>query len=172
MTVFSLFLQSYVRYINVIYLVIVIVATTTTVYFSQSTYRVNESSGTIQLALALTNPLSTDVTIQVVDDAAIISEPPFATNIKEDQEEKDYFIETLSITFAAGTTSAILNVAINNDDMDESDETFTFTIDPFSLLMDGITVGYPYQTAVTIVDDDSKRTILFIMNMCPLQYAL
>ena len=40
--------------------------------------------------------------------------------------------------------------------MDESDEMFTFTIDPFPLLMDGITIGYPYQTAVTIVDDDGK----------------
>ena len=142
--------------INVMYLVIVIVTTITTVQFSESAYRVDEDAGTIQLTLVLTNPLSSNVTIEfeVIDDAAIVSESPFTTSIEEDPEGKDYFIETLTVTFAAGTTSAIFNVIINDDDMDENNETFTFTIDPFSLVMDGITVGYPYQAAVTIVDDD------------------
>ena len=128
----------------------------TTVMFNESTYRVEESSGTIQLTLVLTNPLSTDVTIQVIDDTAIVSEPLIATNREEDEDEKDYIIDTYSVTFTAGTTSATLNVRINNDSVNEGNETFTFTIDPFSLVIDGITVGYPYQTALTIVDDDSK----------------
>ena len=128
----------------------------TTVMFNESTYRVEESSGTIQLTLVLTNPLSTDVTIQVIDDTAIVSEPLIATNREEDEDEKDYIIDTYSVTFTAGTTSTTLNIRINNDIVNEGDETFTFTIDPFSLVIDGITVGYPYQTALTIVDDDSK----------------
>ena len=128
----------------------------TTVMFNESTYRVEESSGTIQLTLVLTNPISTDVTIQVIDDTAIVSEPLIATNREEDEDEKDYIIDTYAVTFTAGTTSATLNVRINNDSVNEGDETFTFTIDPFSLVIDGITVGYPYQTALTIVDDDSK----------------
>ena len=138
------------------YFAIVIVTTMITVMFNESTYRVEESSGTIQLTLVLTNPLSIDVTIQVIDDTAIVSEPLIATNREEDKVEKDYIIDTYSVTFTAGTTSATLNVRINNDIVNEGDETFTFTIDPFSLLIDGITVGYPYQTALTIVDDDSK----------------
>ena len=128
----------------------------TTVMFNESTYRVEESSGIVQLTLVLTNPLSTDVTIQVIDDIAIVSEPLIAINRKEDEDEKDYIIDTYSVTFTAGTTSTTLNIRINNDIVNEGDETFTFTIDPFSLVIDGITVGYPYQTALTIVDDDSK----------------
>ena len=128
----------------------------TTVMFNESTYAVEESSGTIHLTIVLTNPISTDVTIQVIDDNTIVSEPPIVTNREEDEDEKDYVIDTYAVTFTAGTTSATLNVRINNDNVHEGDETFTFTIDPFSLLIDGITVGYPYQTALTIVDDDCK----------------
>lgn len=125
-----------------------IVTTTTTVFFNQSSYRVDESSGSIQVVLVLSDSSSTDITIQV------INYPDTATVGEEDKG--DYSIRANTVTFAAGTTSAVLNVAIEDDDISESSETFTFTIDPYSLPRDGITVGYPYQTTVTIVDDDRK----------------
>ena len=39
----------------------------TTVSFSQSTYSVNEDAGPVQFELVLSNPSSTDITVQVRD---------------------------------------------------------------------------------------------------------
>ena len=38
-----------------------------TVFFTQSTYTVNENIATIELALNLSNPLSSDIIVQVID---------------------------------------------------------------------------------------------------------
>ena len=115
------------------------------VSFNQSTYSTNENSGVMQVVLVLSNPLSTDITIQVTnyEDTASVG------------RNRDYTIVTRAVTFIAGTTIGTLNVTINDDKIDESNEKFTLTVDPYSLPI-GITVGYPYQTTVTIMDDDRK----------------
>jgi len=46
----------------IIYLLIV-----ATVSFEQSAYRVNEYDGSVELALVLSNPSSTDITVKVID---------------------------------------------------------------------------------------------------------
>ena len=38
-----------------------------TISFSQSTYSVNEDNGSVQAVLVLSNPSSTDITVQVRD---------------------------------------------------------------------------------------------------------
>jgi len=40
-----------------------------TVKFSQSTYSVNEDTGSVQPVLVLSNPSSTDITVQVRDNS-------------------------------------------------------------------------------------------------------
>ena len=115
------------------------------VSFNQSTYSTNENNGVTQVVLVLNNPSSTDITIQVTNygDTATLG------------RNQDYTIITRAVTFIAGTTIATLNVTINDDTIDESNEKFTLTVDPYSLPI-GITVDYPYQTTVTIMDDDRK----------------
>ena len=125
----------------------------TTVMFNESTYRVEESSGTIQLTLVLTDPLSTDVTIQVIDDTAIVSEPLIATNREEDEDKKDYIIDTYSVTFTAGMTTASVDVPVIDDSISENNENFDIVIDQSSL-PNRVSVGNPDQVTVTILDDD------------------
>ena len=138
---------------------IIIVSTITTVFFNQSAYNIEENIGVIQLVLVLSNPLLTDITIQVTDYADTATGGQLFAVPEMDQ---DYTIETHAVTFTAGTTIAALNVTINDDKFDESDEKFTLTIDPYSLPIDGITIVYPYQTTVTIMDDDRKWTTILL----------
>ena len=65
----------------------------------------------------------------------------------------DYSFESYPIKFIARETSVPLNITINYDDICEMYETFSLTIDPYSILMNGITVGHPDQTTVTIIDE-------------------
>ena len=108
-------------------------------YFNQLTYSINENSEVVQVGLVLSNPSSTDITVKVSDYGNTAA----------------YTIKTSTVTFAAGTTIATFNVSINDDTIAESNKKFTLTVDPYSLPI-GITVGYPYQTTVTIMDDDRK----------------
>ena len=69
----------------------------------------------------------------------------------------DYYSGPYSVTFPAGVTRVSFNVPITNDNILESDEKFHLTIEiGSSSLPSGVTVGNPYQTTVTIVDDDGK----------------
>ena len=45
---------------NILYLVVI------DIFFSESTYSVNESSTDVQLTLAVTNPSSTDIAVKLV----------------------------------------------------------------------------------------------------------
>ena len=59
-----------------------VAANIATVFFSQSTYSFNEDSRLIQPVLVLSNPLSTDVTIEVVDhEGTAIGEPRLNTSM-------------------------------------------------------------------------------------------
>ena len=67
----------------------------------------------------------------------------------------DYGSGPYTVTFSAEETNVEFNVIINNDNILESNENFTLTINPSSL-PSGFTVGDPGQTTVTILNDDSK----------------
>ena len=57
--------------------------------------------------------------------------------------------------FPAGNTSVPFDVNITNDDTLESNETFSLNIISSSV-PDRVTISSPRQSAVTIVDNDSK----------------
>ena len=46
---------------------IIDIVSTISVFFNATTYDVSENAGTVTLALVLTNPSSTDITVQVTD---------------------------------------------------------------------------------------------------------
>ena len=66
----------------------------------------------------------------------------------------DYISGPYSVTFPAGVTSVPLNISINDDNLFESNENFTLTIN--SSLPTGVMVGNPGQATMTIVDNDCK----------------
>ena len=59
------------------------------------------------------------------------------------------------MTFPAGSTSVSFGVNIINDDILENNEIFSLNIISSSV-PDQVIIGSPRQSAVTIVDNDSK----------------
>ena len=59
------------------------------------------------------------------------------------------------MTFPTGNTNVPLDIPITNDNILESNETFSLNIISSSV-PDRVTIGSPGQSAVTIVDNDSK----------------
>ena len=57
--------------------------------------------------------------------------------------------------FPTGNTSVSFDVPITNDNIQESNETFSLNIISSSV-PDQVIIGNPRQSAVTIVDNDSK----------------
>ena len=73
-----------------------------------------------------------------------------------------------TVTFPANATYATFNISIADDTMYEpNNETFTLAIDSSSLPTN-ISVAYPGQATVTIVDDDGKlwKNIHFSILLC------
>ena len=58
---------STIRYVVMVYYIYIINLTVATISFNQSAYSVNENEGPVQPVLVLSNPSSTDVTVQVKD---------------------------------------------------------------------------------------------------------
>ena len=73
----------------------------------------------------------------------------------------DYRSGPYTATFSAGTTTAIFDVVILNDDRFRGARRFHISIDPSSL-PDNVTIGDIAQATITIVDDDGKH----INNVC------
>ena len=105
--------------------------------FNKSKYSVNEDGGQIQLTLILSNPSSTDITIQVTasdgtatSELAIINSSSIKCILTGGD---DYDSGPFSAIFPAGKTVATFNVSIIDDDIVEGTETFELSINPFSL---------------------------------------
>ena len=75
----------------------------------------------------------------------------------------DYHSGPYTATFSAGTTTAMFDVIILNDDMFRGARRFQLSIDPSSL-PDNVTTGDINQATVTIVDDDSKCILLLLLH--------
>ena len=67
----------------------------------------------------------------------------------------DYDSGPYNVTFSAGNTSIPFEVNITNDNILESNETFSLNIISSSA-SDRVTIGSLRQSAMTIVDNDSK----------------
>ena len=65
------------------------------------------------------------------------------------------------VTFAAGETSVVFDIAISDDSIFEDNENFILVINSSSL-PSGVNVGNPGQAIVTIVDDDCKLLASYI----------
>ena len=83
----------------------------------------------------------------------------------------DYGSGTYEVTFTAGTTEALFNVSLTDDNISERNEKFMITIDPSSL-PNNVTVGDPDQVIVTIVDNDGKYFILKYSYVCALKLLM
>ncbi|XP_065915710.1 extracellular matrix protein 3-like [Dysidea avara] len=108
------------------------------VTFNHSTYIIDEDDGPVQPLLVLSNPSSTNITVQVLseDNTAIGG--------------VDYDSGPYTAIFPAGEISATITISITDDTVFEDDKNFTLTIDPSST-PDGVSGG---QAIMTIVDDD------------------
>ena len=128
--------------------------------FGHSAYNVNEGSGPVQFLLVLSNPLSTDITIEV-----------FNTNVTAMGKDRgiylmhcdnrfagageDYESGPYSVMIPARMTSVSFDIPITNDDVLEQNENFNLTINTSSL-PSRVFATNPYQATVTIMDDDGK----------------
>ena len=68
------------------------------------------------------------------------------------------------VTFLAGSTTALFDVSIVNDNVLESDENFTLTVNSSSISDTRVTVGSPSDSTITIMDDEGKWIIKVIFS--------
>ncbi|XP_065915711.1 extracellular matrix protein 3-like [Dysidea avara] len=118
------------------------------VQFEKLSYIIDENDGPAQPVLSLSNPSSTDITVLVRDIVGTATGGGI-----------DYYSTPYNITFPAGVTRVPLSITIIDDNIFESDEIFYLNITTDSL-PNGVSVGYPNQTTVTI-EDDEFITVMF-----------
>jgi len=67
------------------------------------------------------------------------------------------------VTFPAGTTSATLNININDDDIYEDFESFNIVID--SQLPNRVNRGFPSTATIFIIDDELRKWLTYFVAM-------
>jgi Ca2+-binding RTX toxin-like protein len=111
-----------------------------TLAFSSTTYSVNED-GTVVAAVTVTRTGGSDgavgATIFLSDSTATLS--------------NDYSSSAVSVSFANGETSKIVNIPIINDLLVEGSETVNLTL---ASLYGGATIGTQQTATLTIIDND------------------
>lgn len=110
-----------------------------TVQFSALTYSVNEANITIPLTVTLSAASALTVTVD------------YATSDRTATAGSDYLIATGTLTFAPGITSQTFSVAINDDTLDEPEETVRLSLSNEN----GATLGTPDTATLTIIDYDT-----------------
>lgn len=111
-----------------------------TISFDSATFSVNESGGVVNLTF--TRSGGSDGAVQV--DLNITGGSATTGS--------DYTAPAATVSFADGVTSAIVPVSITADQIDELNETVTFSI---SNPTNGAALGAQSSTTLTIVDDDT-----------------
>jgi len=69
----------------------------------------------------------------------------------------DYVSGPYNVTFPAGTTRAVLDISVINDNILERNESFSLMVNSAVLPSDVASVD---QTTITIIDNDSKLCIM------------
>ena len=129
-----------------------------TISFNQSMYSVNENEGSIQPVLVLSNPSSTDVTVQVTDEEGTASGKQItmininAVTTKYNLIGDDYTSGPYDVVILAGQMQVQFSVSIMDNVIVESDENFALIINSTSL-PNKINIS-PNRTNITILDDD------------------
>jgi len=116
-----------------------------TVQFGSATYSVGEGAGAATLNATLSAASAVSVTVD------------YATTDGTAEKDSDYVAVSGTLSFAPGQTNQSFAVAILDDELDEPDETLTFTLsNPASA-----TLGTPSTATLTIVDNDEPPTVQF-----------
>jgi hypothetical protein len=105
----------------------------------------NNNTTTINISITLSAPVATGVTftISTAEGTALAG--------------SDFQAKTSTLTMAAGATQVVFQVAIVNDRVAESTETFTVTIAPGSVSPSSVLIAKGTGT-VTIIDNDNALT--------------
>ena len=126
------------------------VAAGVTIQFQSPTASVNEDAGPAQITLTRTGDTSAASTVRIRStDGTATSVPPAFDFVAVDQV----------VSFAAGATSAVVPVTIEDDPRDEDNETFTLTLSDVT----GGALGSVSAATVTIVDD---------VDICPPSFVM
>ncbi|MBX9659361.1 MAG: Ig-like domain-containing protein [Nitrospiraceae bacterium] len=117
-----------------------------TVYFTSSSFNVNESNSYVSIYFALSAMTSQNVSVDIlVTDGTA-------------KYGKDYGgQQKYPMTIQAGSTTGYLMISIVNDDDDEPDEAFNLQLDNAV----NATLGNPSTATVTIYDDDAPPIVTF-----------
>ena len=134
-------------------------------------YSVRENSSSISLTVVLSNPSSTNFTVHVFssNDSAIgkymimylYVDCHMSTIYDNTLGNVDYTSGPYMATVPAGMTNASFNVGIIDNDELENTENFYLTID--SSLLPNNVMSHPSQAIVTILDDDCKLYIIYVL---------
>ena len=131
-----------------------------TVNFNQSTYNADEDDGPAQPVLVLSNPSSTDITVNVfsTDGSATGKDYTFNFNplkICGTGGGVDYSSGPYNVTIATGQMRVPFDVPINDDNVFEGNEEILLIIDQASSL-NGVIIGSPKVAVVNILDNDGE----------------
>jgi hypothetical protein len=113
--------------------------------FAPASHRVPESRGTLEVPVARSGGVASDVTVRYR-----------VTGGTAAGGGVDYALTAGTLTFAAGQTRAVIPVTLANDGLVESDETVVLSLeDPTG----GATIGAAASVTITITDDDRTSTL-------------
>ena len=123
-----------------------------TVQLAGASYSVNEAAGVAVITVTLNGPSVAPITLT------------FATADGTALAGEDYVALSGTLSFAPGETEQVIVISLLDDLVYETDETFTLTLsDPV-----GATLGSPFQTTFTILNDELLKMIyLPIINRQP-----
>lgn len=76
----------------------------------------------------------------------------------------DYESRPYSLSFSQDITRIPFKISISNDEIYEDTESFNVIIDPSSL-SNSVTVDYPSEVAVFIMDDDGRKIDSYTLVM-------
>jgi len=110
------------------------------VQFSAASYSVNEDAGSVTITVTRTGSTAGSASVQ------------YATSNGSALSPGDYNVISGTLTFAAGETSKSFNVAITDDIVRESNESFNVRLSNAS----NANLGSPASAGVNIVDNDKR----------------
>ena len=123
--------------------------------FNQSTYSVYENAGPVQPVVLISEPLSIDITVQIITIDGSATGEYYSILVPIDIVHEyhviytgglDYVPGPYPVSIPAGNMSASFNISIIDDDIPENVETFVIAINSSSL-PNGVTIANPAQAA-------------------------
>ena len=112
---------------------------------NSAVYALGEGAGSVLITVTLDVTSSVPVTVNYAMAGDSATAPDDFTALAD------------TLVFAPGVTVQTFSVALNDDALDEPDETFTVSLNsPISA-----TLGVPAQAVVSILDDDAPPTVQF-----------